>query len=428
MIIRHARLRGVEQLSDITVTDGVISSIRPSDGPPPAGPGTLGSDAPPPIMFAGDEVDIAGRVVVLPFVENHIHLDYADSEATSRRNETGTLIEGIQIWRERKVAGKHTEEHVREAATHAVRRAVSHGYGAIRTHVDVTDPTFVGLRALLDVKEKLADIVDLQLIAFPQNSVYGYPKGLELVEEALRMGADVVGGIPHTEPTRELGVESVGRLFDLAEKYQKPVDMHCDEIDDPGSRMVEAMAGETNARGMQGMVTAAHSVAMAYYPRGFLDQLTPQLQRAEIGFAIAPNENLHLQGRNYGTPTPRAVAPVKHLVAAGLSVGFCQDSIGDPWYPLGASDALRLVESGLHVGHMLMPSYMDRALDFVTINPARNLGLAGWNIREGAEANFIVLDALSEKDAVRFAADVLFSMHRGREVFRRQPAQVTWTR
>lgn len=427
MIIKNARLRSEKNLVDVTIADGVITAITPSTATPVQGRTAPGSDTPPSIQFGADEIDVAGRILSTPFAENHIHLDYADSEATSRPNQSGTLIEGITIWGERKKEGKHTVEFVQQAADHAVLRAVAQGYGAIRTHVDVTDPEMVGMKALLAVKEKYADIVDLQLIAFPQNSVYGYPNGLDLVEEALKMGADVVGGIPHTEPTRDLGVTSVAKLFDLAEKYGKPVDMHCDEIDDPGSRMVEAMARETSARGMQGMVTVAHAVAMAFYPRGFLDQLTPQMQRAELGFAIAPNENLHLQGRNYSTLVPRAVAPVKHLTEAGLSVGFCQDSIGDPWYPLGASDAVRLTESGLTVSHMLMPTYLDRALDFVSANPARNLQLDGWTIAVGEQANFVVLDAASEKDAVRFNAEVLYSIHRGKEVFRKQPATITWS-
>lgn len=145
-----------------------------------------------------------------------------------------------------------------------------------------------------------------------------------------------------------------------------------------------------------------------------------------MGFAVAPNENLHLQGRGFGTPTPRGVAPVQALTDAGLPVAFCQDSMGDPWYPLGAADPLRLLESGLHVGHMLMPAYLDRALDFISTNPARNLDLPGWDVAEGNPAHLIILDAVSELEAVRFHADVLCSVHAGREVFRRRPALTDW--
>lgn len=413
MRISRARLRQHEGLWDIEVDGGRIGRVAPA--------------AEDPLDLDPEDVDAGGRLVVPPFVENHIHLDYAETAGQPRQNETGTLFEGIRLWAERKELGLHDVAGVKERALTAVRRAAGHGYGAIRTHVDVTDPELTGLHALLEVREEISHWMDLQIIAFPQNGAYAYPGGLELVERALQEGADVVGGIPHLEPTREDGVASVRAVFDLAEKYDVPVDIHCDEIDDPSSRFVEVMAAETTARGMQGRVTVAHAVAMGYYPRGYLDRLLPQLVEAGLGFAVCPNENLHLQGRGYGTPVPRGIAPVRTLTDWGLPVSFCQDSVGDPWYPLGASDALRLVESGLHVGHMLLPSYLDRALDFVTTHPARNLGLQGWEVAEGNPANLIILNAETEQDAVRFNVDVLLSLHEGREVFRRRPASTSWS-
>src|SRR5699024_7128203 len=211
------------------------------------------------------------------------------------------------------------------------------------------------------------------------------------------------------------------------EKHDAPIDIHCDEIDDPQSRFVDVIAAQTRARGLRGRVTVSHAVAMAYYAPGYLARLLPKLVEADLGFAIAPNENLQLQGRGFGPPTPRGVAPVRDLVEWGLPVAFCQDSMEDPWYPLGAGDPVRNLDAGLHVAHMLTAEHIDAALDFITTNPARNLGLEDYGITEGAHADLLVLDAQSDREVLREHPDVLLSLHRGVEVFRQEPRRRTWS-
>lgn len=422
MLITAGRLRDRDGLWDIEVTGGVITSITPARDAAarePAGSGHRWAEG-------GDVVDAAGRLVVPQFVENHLHLDYANTAGRPRENASGTLFEGIEIWAERKAAGLDRVEEVRANALAAARQAVSRGVGFIRSHVDVTDPDLTALTALRELREEIRDWCHLQLVAFPQNGMVAYPGGTELVERALREGADVVGGIPHLEPTREDGVAALRQVFDLAERFDVLVDVHCDEIDDPHSRFVEVMAAETERRSLQGRVTVSHAVAMGYYGPGYLSRLLPKLAAAQLGFAVNPNENLHLQGRGFGAPTPRGVAPVRTLTEWGLPVAFGQDSMADPWYPLGAGDLLRILESGLHVTHMLTPEYLDRALDFITLNPARNLGLEDYGVAEGRPASLLVLDAPDDRTAVRERAEVLLSVHRGREVFRRRPAETTW--
>ena len=425
MRVTNGRLRGRDGLWDVEVDGGRIAAITPAAGgaADPAAeqaPDQGTTDNP-------DTYDAAGRLIAPQFVENHLHLDYANTAGTPRDNLTGTLFEGIQIWAERKEAGLHQPEEVKANALAAAKSAASHGVGYIRTHVDITDPTFAALQALVELKEEIASWCHLQLVAFPQNGMVAYPDGAALTERALRQGADVVGGIPHLEPTREDGVASLHTVFDLAERYDALVDVHCDEIDDAQSRFVEVMAAQTAARSMQGRVTVSHAVAMGYYDPGYLTRLLPGLVKAELGFAVNPNESLHLQGRGFGAPTPRGIAPARTLTEWGLPVAFGQDSMSDPWYPMGAGDPLRILDSGLHVAHMLTPEYLKRALDFVTTNPGRNLGLGDdYGLAEGAEGSLIVLDATDDADAVRQKADVLLSLHRGREVFRREPAQTQW--
>lgn len=414
MKISNASLRGRDGLWDIQVDKGVITGLHPTVTDPGRTPGE------------GD-YDAAGRLVVPQFAEAHIHLDYANTEGVPRRNESGTLFEAIEIWGDRKRRGLHNKEDVKTKARAAVRRAAEHGVGFIRTHVDVTDPGLAGFEAIAELRDEVSDWCEIQIVAFPQNGIYAYPGGEQLMADAVRAGADVVGGIPHLEPTREAGVASLNWLFDLAERHGKKVDVHTDEIDDPQSRFVEVMAAEAAKRSMGEQTVVSHSVAMAYYSPGYLARLLPKLADSKVRFAVCPNENLHLQGLGYQGPVPRGMAPVKTLTEWGIPVSFCQDSLNDPFYPMGDANPLRILDSGLHVGHLLTPTHMSNSLDFITDNPAGNLGLADYGIAEGHPASLLVLDAHDDKEAVQRTSEVLLSLHRGREVLRREPAITQWS-
>lgn len=409
MQIVNARLRGRDGLWDIRIEKDRITHLTPAAG------GETGAD-----------YDADGRLVVPQFAEAHIHLDYANTEGVPRRNESGTLFEAIEIWGDRKKRGLHSKEDIKNKARAAARRAAGHGVGFIRTHVDVTDPGFAGFEAIAELRDEVRDWCEIQIVAFPQNGIFAYPAGDRLMEEAVTAGADVVGGIPHLEPTREDGVESVRWLFDLAERHGKPVDVHTDEIDDPQSRFVEVMAAEAAKRTMGEQTVVSHSVAMAYYSPGYLARLLPKLVDSQVRFAVCPNENLHLQGLGYQNPVPRGMAPVRTLTEWGIPVSFCQDSLNDPFYPMGDANPLRILDAGLHVGHMLTPPHLSGALDFITANPAGNLGLADYGVTEGSAASLLVLDARDDKDAVQRAPQVLLSIHRGNEVLRREPVATRW--
>ena len=413
MHILNARLRGRTALVDIELEGERITRITPVP--------EAREHAPRP----GD-YDAAGRLVTPQFVEAHIHLDYANTEGVPRENESGTLFEAIDIWSERKRLGLHTKEDIKTRALAAARRAAEHGVGFIRTHVDVTDPSFAGFEALAELRDEIRPWCDLQIVAFPQNGIYAFDGGDTLMERALDAGADVVGGIPHLEPTREAGVASLVWLFDLAEKHSAPIDVHTDEIDDPHSRFVEVMAAEATKRSMGEQTVISHSVAMAYYSPGYIARLMPKLAASKVRFAVCPNENLHLQGLGFSGPVPRGVAPVKTLTEYGIPVSFCQDSMSDPFYLMGDGDLLRILDSGLHVSHMLTPQHLPTALDFITSNPAGNLRMADHDIAEGRTANLLVLDATDDREAVQTKAAVLLSIHRGTEVLRREPTAPTW--
>lgn len=414
MIITQARLRGRKELVDITISDGVIEGIAPSQGP----------EYPKDLNRNQDRFDAGGRLVIPPFVEAHIHLDYANTAGTPRNNESGTLFEAIDIWRERKSLGLNSSEQIYSNALAAAKNLARYGVGFVRTHVDITDPELTAFEALKQLKGDISEWMEVQIVAFPQNGIYAYPRGDELLKRAVREGADVVGAIPHLEPTMSLGEQSLRYAFDLAESSGIGIDVHCDEIDDPQSRFVDSVTALAATHDMGTQTVVSHAVAMGYYSPGYLARLIPKMKAAEVNFAICPNENLHLQGRGI-SPAPRGVAPIKELVDAGLNIAFCQDSMKDPWYPMGAGDLIRILDSGLHVGHLLADPYLSKALDFITTNPAKNLGIT-TQIKTGNAANLIVLDAHNDYEAVRTKADVLLSIHKGKTVFELEPAEVKW--
>ena len=342
MIITNAALRGREGTWDVHIENANFGSIVASPADSDNRDGS--SDA--------DLFDAAGRLVVEPFVDAHVHLDYANTVGRPRPNESGTLFEAIEIWAERKEKGLNDFDEIYRNALAAARSEAANGTGFIRSHVDVTDPELTALKAILQLREDVKDWIEIQIVAFPQNTVLSFRDGPELLEQALEMGADVIGGIPHNEGTPEDGVDSLRIIFDLAEKYGVPIDVHCDEIDDEQSRFVEVMAAFASKRTLDVPVTASHAVAMAYYNNSYMAKLTSKLIAAGLNFAICPNENLQLQGWGM-VPMPRGVAPIKRLVESGLNVAFGQDSIADPFYPLGEGNMLRILDVGLHVGHML---------------------------------------------------------------------------
>ncbi|MCW1805029.1 amidohydrolase family protein [Brachybacterium squillarum] len=406
MLITDARLRHHgDTLHDVEITGGLFTSVTPATGTANRG--------------RQDVLDADGALLTAPFVDAHVHLDYANTVGQPRHNTSGTLFEAIDIWADHKAQGYVTRESVLENAATAVRAEVGNGVGFLRTHVDVTDPALTALDAVLELKDRVRDWCHLQVIAFPQNGILASPGGEELLAEAMRRGADVVGGIPHFERSREAGVASLRHVFDLAERHDALIDVHCDEIDDDQSRFLEVMAELTVERGLVGRVTASHAVAMAYYGPGYMAKLVPKLVQAQMRFAVNPTENLQLQGWGQSAPMARGVAPIGQLDAAGLNVAMGQDSIADPWYPIGEGDLLRVLESGLHVGHLLSEPVLQRCLDFISDNGARNMGLEDYGVRVGTPADAILLDARDDKDALWHHADVLASIRGGRTVFRR---------
>ena len=368
---------------------------------------------------ADEVIDLEGKLVLPPYVDPHLHLDYIFSGlGEGNANVSGTLFEGIQRWSDNKK--DLTEDKVRESALKGIQKEVSHGVQYIRTHVDVTDPNLTGMKALLKLREELKDIVTLQLVAFPQEGFFRYKGAADLVRKALEMGADVVGGIPHFEISYEHGVESLKQIVDLALEFDVMIDIHCDENDDPNSRFLEVLNALVMEKDYGKKTTASHTTSFGAAEASYANKMMGLFKESKINFISCPTENAHLQGRGDVYPKRRGLTRVKELLENGNNVAFAQDSIADYWYPLGNGNMMNILDNGIHLAHYTHIEEIKQALDLITANGAKVMNIEDYGIKAGNSANFIVLDAADAYEAVRERAEVLASVKNGDYLFKRE--------
>ena len=368
---------------------------------------------------AKEVVDAAGYLVSPPFVDPHFHMDATLSLGTPRMNVSGTLLEGIALWGELKEV--QSVDQIVARALQYCELAVAKGIGAIRSHVDTCDDKLTGVQALLEVREKVKDYLDLQLVAFPQDGVLRDPTAIQNTIRALDMGVDVVGGIPHFERTMSDGAESVRLLCELAAQRGLMVDMHCDESDDPLSRHIETLAYETQRLGLQGRVTGSHLTSMHSMDNYYVSKLIPLIAEAQVHSIPNPLINIMLQGRHDTYPKRRGQTRVREMRDAGITVGFGSDCVMDPWYSLGKADMLDVAFMGLHVGQLSSRADMAWCFNAVTVNSARIMALDGYGVAKGCEANFVLLQAHETIDAIRLRAHRIAVVRKGRVVSQSGP-------
>lgn len=408
MKIVNARLRHRSELFTLSMDNGVFTAIEVQ---------------PAAVSAAATEIDADGNLACAPFVEPHIHLDAALTAGEPNWNQSGTLFEGIERWAERKPM--LTPDDIRTRALKTIQLLMENGIQVIRTHVDTTDPSLTAMKTFCELRDELKDKVELQVVAFPQEGILSYPNGLRLMEESLEIGADVVGGIPHFEYTRELGEASMKHVIALAKKYDRLVDVHCDEIDDPNSRFLEVLAAEALFNDMGHRVTASHTTAMHSYDNAYCSKLFRLLKKSGISFVSCPTESIHLQGRFDTFPKRRGVTRVKELLAAGMNVCLAEDSVFDPWYSLGNGKLLRVLDAGLHICQMMGYQDISKALSLITDNSARALGISDrYGIEVGKPANLIILSGSDDYEVVRRQEDVRWSIRKGEVILQRQPASL----
>ncbi|HEY9738159.1 MAG TPA: cytosine deaminase [Trichocoleus sp.] len=410
LLLRQCRL--VHQSADDPLVDIAIEHNR------------IAAIAPHLNITARQTLDLEGQLVSPPFVESHIHLDSALTAGQPRWNQSGTLFEGIDIWRDRKQS--LTLKDVKARAIAALKLQAQQGVLFVRSHADVSEANLIALKALLEVREAVKDWITLQVVAFPQDGIYSHPDNEARMEEALKLGADVVGGIPHYELTREDGVRSVHRIFDLAERYDRLIDIHCDEIDDDQSRFLEVVAACAIHTGAGARVTASHTTAMGSYNNAYAFKLMGFLQRTELNFIANPLINITLQGRTDTYPKRRGVTRVKELWQSGLNVSLGHDCIQDPWYSLGTGNMLDVASMAVHVCQMTGLDEINACYDMVTRHGAKTLHLKDYGLEVGKVANLIVIDAADRYDAICRRPAIRAVISRGKVLSETAPAQIHW--
>ena len=406
MLLKNVHVDNHEEVVDVRILNGKFSEIKANLAP-----------------YDGEEViDGKENLLLPPFVDSHVHLDATLTAGQPEWNETGTLFDGIRIWSERKQ--DLTKEDVKSRAKKTLLNMVGHGIQHVRSHVDVTDPHLIAARALLELREELKDQIELQLVAFPQEGILSYPHGRELMEQAVKEGLDVVGGIPHFEFTTEYGWQSVHFLMALADKYDRLVDVHCDEIDDPASRNLEVLATEAYERGMKDRVTASHTTVMGSYNDAYTYMLFRLLKMSDINFVSNPLVNVHLGGRFDTYPKRRGVTRIKELTEAGINVSFGEDDIQDPWNPLGNGNMLDAVTMGVYIAHLMGYHQLQDTFNYVTYNGAKTLHISDdYGIEVGKPANCILLNAHDFYNALNKHVEVLYNIRHGKVLAETKPAE-----
>ncbi|GMQ48209.1 cytosine deaminase [Vibrio sp. 10N] len=409
LLIQNTTINGQQGQFDILIEEGVFKAIE-----------TAGTTS-----FSADRViDATGQMATAPFCEPHIHLDTTQTAGEPSWNISGTLFEGIERWAERKAM--LSIEDVKSRAKQTLKWQIANGVQHVRTHVDVSDPTLTALKAMVEVREEMKQWVDIQIVAFPQEGILSYPNGKELLEEAVKLGADVIGAIPHFEFTREYGVESLHYVFELARKYDCLIDVHCDEIDDEQSRFVETLAALAHKFEMGDRVTASHTTAMGSYNGAYASRLFRLLKMSGISFVANPLVNIHLQGRFDDYPKRRGVTRVKEMLAANINVCFGHDDVFDPWYPLGTANMLQVLHMGLHVCQVMGYDQINQSLDMISHNSAKALNIQdNYGLEVGKPGSLLLLPAENGFDAVRRQVPVGHSIRKGEVIAHTKPAETS---
>ncbi|MBX5241234.1 amidohydrolase family protein [Rhizobium sp. NLR22b] len=402
LIVRNANLPDGRTGIDIGIEGGRIFAVEPN----------LQAQA-------GEEIDATGRLISPPFVDPHFHMDATLSLGLPRMNVSGTLLEGIALWGELRPIV--TREELVDRALRYCDLAVTQGLLFIRSHVDTSDPRLVTVEAMIEVRERVAPYIDLQLVAFPQDGYYRSPGAIDALNRALDMGVDIVGGIPHFERTMGEGTASVEALCRIAADRGLPVDMHCDETDDPLSRHIETLAAQTIRFGLQGRVAGSHLTSMHSMDNYYVSKLIPLMAEGKINVIPNPLINIMLQGRHDTYPKRRGMTRVRELMDAGLNVSFGHDCVMDPWYSMGSGDMLEVGHMAIHVAQMAGIQDKKKIFDALTVNSAKTMGLSGYGLEKGCNADLVILQARDTLEALRLKPNRLAVIRRGKVIVRSAP-------
>ncbi len=399
VVIRNARIRGREQLVDIAIDGDRISAIEPK------------------LNVVGKDLDVAGSLVLPGLFNLHFHADKCLLGEIMRPNVSGTLPEAIEITNEFK--RKYEPEEVAARAAKALEIGIKNGTTFFRLFADVG--TIGGLRAargLLLAREKFWKYCRIQIVAFPQEGIVRDPGTAELMEEAIREGCDIVGGLPWYEYTDEEARQHIDICFGIAKKHDLDIHMLVDDTDDEFSRSLEYLALKTMREGFQGRVAASHCGALAAYNDVYAAKVIDMVASAGVTISVNAHINLVCSARLDREPKRRGIARAKELLARGANVVTSQDDVNDPYYPFGKPDPLECASMIAHVAQLTLPHELETAVDMITTNSAKAARVADYGIAAGKRADLVVVPAQSVSEALRLQPPRRLVMKDGREIAR----------
>ncbi len=398
LLIKNASLKNKEKQQDILIDEGEIIKIDDHI-----------------VHKAKRTINAEGNLVAPAFIEPHIHLDKIFISDVVRPNESGTLQEAIEIvWEKKK---NYSIENIVKRAGQAIKLAVKNGTTRMRTHVDVdTIGGLTPLKGIVEASEKYSDLMDIEIISFPQEGIVQDPGTEELMWEAMENGAEIVGGMPANEETAEDSMKHIEIGFEIAREYDADIDMHIDETDDPAYKTLEMLADKTIEYGWEGRVTAGHTCALAAYEDEYAEYVMDKVKEAQINVITNPVTNLMLQGRLDDHPKRRGITRVKELLERKVNMSFGQDCVKDTFYPFGQCDLMEVGLVTAHAAHMSLPEEIEEVFKMPTYNAAKILGIKNYGIKEGSRADIVVFDARSTVDAIRLQPDRKYVIKEGRVV------------
>ena len=395
IVIRNGISDRTGEPVEVGITGGRISAVQVSGLP-----------------SAPIEIDAEGGMISPAFIEPHFHLENAllwDGHI----NQSGTLHEAIELYA--KVKHDLTIEDISERAGRILRAAVANGTLWLRSHVDIDHIAKLSiLEGVVSVRDEFKDLIEVQLVAFPQLGLARNSAAVDMMWQAMEKGCDLVGGMPHGEKDMDDAARHIEIAFEIARAYDADIDMHIDETDDPYWHSLELLAEKTIEAGWQGRVTAGHCCAMSTWDDSMAERIIDKVRQANIHIITNAPINLMLEGRGHGYPKPRGIARVKQLLEAGVNVSCGQDDVQNMFYAYGKMDTLEVALITAHAAHLSTPGEIQAAFDMPRYNAAKLWRLEEYGLRVGAAANLVILDAKSAVEALRRQPDRRYVIGNGR--------------
>ncbi|WP_055668899.1 amidohydrolase family protein [Desnuesiella massiliensis] len=392
IILRKVRIKDGEGLKDVAIEKGKIVAIEADIQ------GT-----------AEREINADGRVLIPGLIESHIHLDKA-LIADRLPNKSGTLWEAIEVTG--KLKPTFTREDIEERARKTLMMLVKKGTTHIRTHSEF-DPTqgFTGFETVMKLKNEFKHLIDIQVVAFPQEGIFKCPGTEEMMYQAMEMGADIVGGIPYNDMPAK---DHIDLVFEIAKKYNRPIDFHQDFKDDADGITIEYVCEKTIKEGFEGKVSVGHLTSLGALPKERLQPIIELMSKAGVSVMSLPATDLHLGGRKDEYNVRRAVTPVRALRDGGVNMCLASNNIRNAFTPYGNGDLMQIAMLAIPVSHLGGADDLPTVLPMITSNPAKALGLKDYGLEVGKNADLVLLDTKAVSEAIIDIPDRLFVIKNGK--------------